>query len=133
MPTQHDAAEIVEVLQTETGQDRRAEVRLAYPVSQFVAFHDEWQIPTTEMSHLVLCHDISTTGISFYQPSPPPFDHCTLALGRPPRLTFVKAKVVHYAPFASPNQDWVIGCVFINKVEAISQMTALSNASPKGE
>ena len=97
-------------------EERRFEVRRAYPVNQLVAFHDESETPTKEMFRPVLCQDITPSGISFYFPGPPAADHCTIVLGRKPMLIFVKAKVVHYGPYLGPNQEWVIGCEFLSKV-----------------
>ena len=97
-------------------EERRAEPRRVYPITQQVAFHDESKVPTKEMFQAVLCHDISTSGISFYLSGPPDSNHCTLALGRAPRLIYVAAEVVHYGPYEGPNQEWVIGCRFLKKV-----------------
>ena len=97
-------------------EERRSEVRRAYPVTQVVAFHDESETPTKEMFRPVLCQDISPSGISFYLSGPPAADHCTIVLGRKPMLIFVKAKVVHYGPYLGPKREWVIGCEFLGKV-----------------
>jgi hypothetical protein len=99
------------------GEERRCEVRRAYPVTQLVAFHDNAEMPTQDMFRTLLCHDISTRGISFYHSGPCLFDHCTIALGRRPCLIYVKAEIVHYGPYLGPNQQWVIGCRFLGKVQ----------------
>jgi len=88
-------------------------------VTQLVAFHEEDQSVTKEMLQAVRCHDISLSGISFFLTSPPPLKYCTLVLGRPPYLIFVKAWVVHYEPQSATLREWKIGCQFIEKVESL--------------
>jgi hypothetical protein len=104
-------------------QDRRDEARRAYPVSQAVAFHHEGELPAADEFRMVMCKDISTSGISFYYPAAPMADHCTLALGREPNVLAVTAKVVHYGPFLGPDGEWLIGCRFVKKVagQALSE------------
>jgi hypothetical protein len=101
------------------GNDLRFDPRWSYPVIQLVAFHAQDEPVTKEMLQAVRCHDISLGGISFFLPKPPPFKHCTIVLGRPPALIFVRAKVIHYEATGSPSHDWRIGCQFLEKVESL--------------
>jgi hypothetical protein len=98
--------------------DRRRDPRWPYRVSQMVAFHDELAKPTKEMLRPVRCHDISLSGISFFLEGQPAGEHCTLVLGRPPGLTFVKARVVHSEPTEASPSTWIIGCEFVEKLPA---------------
>jgi hypothetical protein len=96
----------------------RRDPRWPYAVTQMVAFHEEDQPPTKEMLQAVRCHDISLRGISFYFSSPPPQTHCTIVLGRPPNLIFVKGRVIHCEALGS-SSEWKIGCQFIEKAESM--------------
>ena len=98
--------------------EQRRNPRWPYPVIQLVAFHDEDQQPTKKMLRAVRCHDISLSGISFFLSSPPPLKHCTVVLGRQPKMIFVRARVVHYEAQGASLREWKIGCQFIEKVES---------------
>ncbi len=117
-----DIAAIIQSVQNGTPDGRQPEKRhdprWPYRVTQLVAFHAEYEPPTKEMLQAVRCHDISLGGISFYFAGPPPQKHCTMVLGHPPNLIFVRARVVHcQAPHSS--EDWVIGCQFIEKAHSM--------------
>jgi hypothetical protein len=96
--------------------------RRPYPVTQLVAFHEEGQQPTKEMLQAVRCHDISLGGISFFLSGPPPQKHCTLVLGRPPGLIFVRARVAHCEAHGTSMREWKVGCEFIEKAESMIAM-----------
>ena len=98
--------------------ERRRNPRWPYRVTQMVAFHDELVKPTKDMLQAVRCHDISLSGISFFLVGPPTSEHCTLFLGRPPGLIFVKARVVHSEPTEDSPGMWIIGCEFVKKLPA---------------
>ena len=98
--------------------ERRNDPRWPYAVTQLVAFHEEDQQPTKEMFQPVRCHDISLGGISFFLSGPPPLKHCTVILGRPPSLIFVRARITHYEAQGASLREWKIGCQFIEKVES---------------
>jgi hypothetical protein len=102
------------------GRNRRGSNRHKYPAAQLVAFHDEAQVPTTALFEGVRCHDLSTSGISFFLPDPPAFEYCTVVLGRPPALIYVKARVMHYSPYAGRAREWLIGCQFVCRVNVSS-------------
>jgi hypothetical protein len=115
--------EIAAVIQPfETGSpdmrqcERRSDPRWPYAVTQLVAFHEEGQSPTKGMFRPVRCQDISLGGISFYLPNPPPLRYCTVILGRPPGLIFVRARVAHFEATGASLREWKIGCQFIEKV-----------------
>ena len=117
-----EIARIVQSVENGTPAGRQPEMRRdprwPYGVTQLVAFHEEDQRPTKEMLQAVRCYDISLGGISFYFAGPPPQRHCTMVLGRPPNLIFVKARVAHCeAQGSSP--EWKIGCQFIEKAESM--------------
>jgi hypothetical protein len=97
--------------------ERRRDQRYPYRVTQMVAFHDEAASPTKDLLQPVRCHDISLSGISFFLAGPPKCEHCTLLLGRPPRLLFVKARVVHSEPTEDSPDTWIIGCEFVEKMD----------------
>jgi hypothetical protein len=99
--------------------EQRRDPRWSYAVTQLVAFHEEDQQPTKEMLQAVRCRNISLGGISFFLPGPPPSQHCTFVLGRPPGLMFVRARVAHSEPREASSQEWLVGCQFIEKVESM--------------
>ena len=108
----HDAAIEESVAR---GAERRKSKRRPYVATHLVAFHAEGQNPAQNMFQAVRCREISTSGVSFLCEGPPPFDYCTLMLGRHPRQIRVKAWVVHCLPFAGPDEQWIIGCNFLDK------------------
>ena len=87
-------------------------------MTQLVAFHAENQPATKEMLQPVECHDISLGGISFFMSSSPPSEYCTVILGRPPALIFVRARVTH-SEKENELRRWKIGCKFIDKVDSL--------------
>jgi hypothetical protein len=99
--------------------ERRRDPRWPYRVTQMVAFHGESQKAAKEMLQAVRCHDISLSGISFFLSAPPKSQHCTLFLGRTPRLIVVKARVVHSEPVEDSPNTWIIGCEFVEKLAAL--------------
>lgn len=99
--------------------ERRSDARWPYPVTQLVAFHEDDQQVTKEMLQAVRCHDISLGGLSFFLAKPPPQKYCTVVLGRPPSLIFVKARVAHFEATGASLREWIIGCQFIEKVESL--------------
>jgi hypothetical protein len=103
--------------------EQRRDPRWSYPVTQSVAFHEEGDTVTKEMLQAVRCHDISLGGMSFFVSTPPPFRHCTVVLGRPPVLIFVRARVIHYEATGKSLREWKIGCQFLEKVDSLLERT----------
>jgi hypothetical protein len=107
-------------VQADVSEDeRRVDPRWSYPVIQLVAFHGEDDPVTKEMLQAVRCNDISLGGISFFLPSPPASKHCTLVLGRAPRLMFIRAMVVHCQATGASLPEWIVGCQFLQKVDSL--------------
>jgi hypothetical protein len=96
------------------GEERRRSQRRTYVATHLVAFHQESQSPAENTFQAVRCREISTSGVSFLCDGPPPFDHCTMMLGRHPQLIRVRARVIHCFPFAGPNDQWIVGCNFLD-------------------
>ena len=118
--------EIAKIIQPfQTGQpdahqpELRSDPRWAYSVIQLVAFHEKDQQPTKEMLQAVRCHNISLGGLSFYLSGSPSHEYCTLVLGFPPKLIFVKARVTHSEAQGTSQGMWKIGCQFLEKMEPI--------------
>ena len=118
-----EIADIIQPLQTGQPVDHRPELRSdprwPYSVIQLVAFHEKDQRPTKEMLQAVRCHDISLGGLSFFLSGSPPCEYCTLVLGSPPNLIFVKARVTHSEAQRASQHMWKIGCQFIEKAESM--------------
>ena len=98
--------------------ERRREPRYPYRVTQLAAFHEASQKATKEMFQPVRCHDISLGGISFFLAGPPKTEHCTLVLGRPPALIYVRAQILHSEPTEDSPDTWIIGCQFVERLSA---------------
>ena len=107
--------EVLHNLERAEGQELRGCPRHPFQVTQPVAPFDGSQDPSTAVFRLVRCNDISQSGISFYWPCPPDFTRALLALGTPENRIFMAARVVRHV--ARPGNEFLIGCVFIERVE----------------
>jgi|SRR5208283_5467253 len=118
-----EIAKIIQPFETEQPfahqPENRSDPRWPYSVIQLVAFHEKDQEPTKAMMQAVWCHDISLGGISFFLSDEPPHEYCTLVLGFPPNLIFVKARIAHSVAQGTSPSMWKIGCQFIEKLEAM--------------
>ena len=65
---------------------------------------------------LVRCHDLSTSGISFYWPTAPNFDHVIVALASPKGTTRVLAHVVFNGQQPGEPGEYLIGCRFVRRL-----------------
>jgi hypothetical protein len=96
--------------------DRRNTARHAFPTVQRVAPCRGTAVPTDADFHLVRCHDLSTSGISFYWPSSPDFDQVIVALASPQGTTRVLARVMFHGQQGGQQGQYLIGCRFIRRV-----------------
>ena len=109
-----------------TGQpiDRRNQPRRPFRTNQFIAPCASGELPTREMFRQVPCHDISSGGFSFLLPEPPEFRNIVVALGAPPKVTYLAALVVHTRVHNSgPVPMYLVGCRFIGRVELDAECT----------
>ena len=65
---------------------------------------------------LVRCHDLSTSGISFYWPTAPKFDHVIVALAAQKGTTRVLAHVVFAGKQPDATGEYLVGCRFLRRL-----------------
>ncbi len=107
-----------EELRTGKPVDRRNQPRRPFPTSQFIAPYFDGQLPTREMFRQVPCHDISSGGFSFLLPEPPDFQSFVVALGVPPKATYLTARVIHTTvTHSGPVPMCLVGCRFTGRVD----------------
>jgi hypothetical protein len=96
--------------------DRRESERHSFPAVQRIAPCRGTAVPTEADFQLVRCHDLSTSGISFYWPTAPNFDQVIVALASPQGTTRVLARVMFHGPQAGPQGQFLIGCRFVRRL-----------------
>ena len=66
----------------------------------------------------VCCKDIGTDGFSFHTNEPPPSDSLIVALGSPPRFTYVDARVVRVTPVERRGHIvYLVGCSYAGQAD----------------
>jgi len=99
------------------GSDRRAAVRLRFPHKQFVAPYHGGCIPSRASFKEVVCRDLSEQGFSFLATCPPDFEMLVVALGVPPNLTYMTARIVNRIRVSDgPMPLYRIGCRFTGRL-----------------
>lgn len=100
----------------EPWQARRSP-RHEYRFPQLIAPYEGEKLPERGDFYEVDCRDLSSGGIALYLSRPPMFETLVVALGRPPQLRYVTAKVARVEPIKEEGQDlYVVGCRFTGKV-----------------
>lgn len=95
--------------------ERRKSPRQKFPVQQWVAPYHR-KIPRADEYVPVSCHDLSTCGVAFYWPDEPDFTQAIVGLGKPPNLTYVRARVVRHARSKTTGR-FLVACEFIDRVK----------------
>ena len=99
------------------GGKRREARRHEFLCHQFVAPYVGGVLPQQTEFRRVLCHDLSPSGFSFIEASPPDCDLLIVALGSAPYI-FVSAQVVHQEPIEVDGQNlFLMGCHFVARVK----------------
>ena len=105
---------IVNLTRTKGRRERRKSPRQRFPVKQMVApFYRK--MPKTDQFVEVSCHDLSTSGFSFYWPIRPDFTKAIVGLGKGPDLTYLAARVIR-TDECGPGGRVLIGCEFVDRV-----------------
>lgn len=100
-----------------SASDRRKNNRRTYNQWQFMANFDGKRAPRQTDFRLVLCHDLSPTGFSFYCDKPMRQKKLVIALGTAP-FTFFEAEVVRSEwEDADSEAGWLLGCRFVRLLE----------------
>jgi hypothetical protein len=110
------AASLVALMGGSDSAERRESQRHSFPAVQRVAPCRGTAVPTEADFHLVRCHDLSTSGISFYWPTSPNFDQVIVALASPKGTTRVLARVMFHGPQAGQQGQYLIGCRFVRRL-----------------
>ena len=120
-PTPVDSTELNELIQlpdeSERGTDRRSVVRVRFPHKQFVAPYHGGCLPSRASFKEVVCRDLSEQGFSFLATCPPDFDMLVVALGVPPSLTYMTARIVNRIRVSDGTIPlYRIGCRFTGRL-----------------
>jgi hypothetical protein len=110
-----EVGEILKAIQPPgTQTERRGTVRFPFSVVQAIAPYNGSQLPSKTAFRKVRCCDLSTAGVSFLLPQSPDFENVVVALGKPPQLIYVTARLANCRPAAG---GFLVGCSLVAKVE----------------
>lgn len=99
------------------GDERRMSFRRPFTFRQHIAPYHGGSLPGKASFRVVECQDISSTGFSFLSTQLPDFDSLVVALGAPPRLTYLQAHIVNRFPVNDGSMPlYRIGCRFAGPV-----------------
>ena len=97
--------------------ERRRRARLSYPYSQRIAPILDGRLPDDEEFVQIQCNDIAAGGFSFISAKPMQSDMLVVALGTPPRLTYLTAQVAHVTRIERDgNRMYLVGCSYIGRI-----------------
>lgn len=97
--------------------ERRAVERRPYPKTELLAPCGPGGLPHPSMFHEVLCHEISTAGISFFLPRPPAFQSAVITLGKSTDKVSMLIRVVHCTEYdETGRQRYLVGGHFEGRV-----------------
>jgi len=115
-------AEISGTLLSQTPHDeRRAVPRQGFSAQELVAPYVDARIPRLSEFFRVPCIDISTRGIGFNWPTEPDFSYVVVALGNPPDVIYLSARIVNCRPDPSQAGGFRVGCQFLGRVMPSAQ------------
>lgn len=99
-------------------RDRRIRNRQAFSTVQSVAPLVDGRMPKLTELREVLCHDLSTSGVSFYCAKPPEYEQLLVRLCAGTKSTYLTAQVMHCRPVADGGETaFLAGCKFTGRVE----------------
>ncbi len=104
----------------QTAQEQRASPRLGYGFRQQIAPIYGGALPQKKDFRYVRCHDISRSGFSFYLSEPPDYENLVIALGSPPQLNYLTARVARVGE--EPRESGtacVVGCRFTGRLPGL--------------
>jgi PAS domain S-box-containing protein len=97
--------------------ERRTSRRRAYPFAQRIAPWSGDAPPSPRQFFRVHCKDISEGGIAFFMDRLPDFEDLVMALGHPPKLTHITARVVRVAGVEHNGRHrYLVGCRFTGRL-----------------
>lgn len=96
--------------------ERRRHPRRSFPYKQRIAAVVNGKLPDRQTFVDVQCKDIAASGFSFLSPMPPASDTLVVALGVPPRATYLVAQVVHVTRVEKRGErKFLIGCAYVGR------------------
>ena len=99
--------------------EQRSAKRWPYPVTELLAACRQGRLPNHTMFREVVCHDLSTTGISFFLPRPPGFRLAVITLGKLTDKTSMLIRVVHSTAYdVTGHNRYLVGCQFVRRVSS---------------
>ena len=99
-------------------KDRRTRPRRSYPYAQLIAPMIDNKRPQPSAFREVRCRDIAAGGFSYLSPDKPDYQELVIGFGAAPAITYVKAKIVHYAPIEiDGHTQYNVGCCYTGRVE----------------
>lgn len=106
--------DVIDQLKRAKGRrERRKSPRQEFPIQQIMApFYRK--MPTAQQFVPVSCHDLSTSGISFYWPQVPDFSKAIIGLGTQ-HVTYVAVRVVRHT-LCKTSGRVIIACEFVDRV-----------------
>lgn len=98
--------------------DRRRRPRRSFTYYQRIAPMEGSRVPPLRMFRRVKCLDISAGGFSFLSSVAPNATNYVVALGNPPVVINVAARVVHVTPTDSEGQTaYLVGCQYTGRLD----------------
>jgi PAS domain S-box-containing protein len=98
--------------------DRRRRLRRAFAYFQRIAPAGGGRIPPLRMFRRVQCLDISAGGFSFLSSTAPSETEYVVALGNPPVVIHVAARVVHVTPTNHEGRPMhLVGCAYTGRLD----------------
>lgn len=99
-------------------RERRRRPRRSYPYRQLIAPILDGKQPPRSAFVQIECNDIAAGGFSFVSPQPPQSNQLVVALGVPPRLTYLSAEVAHVTRLKQDGKTmYQIGCTYTGRVQ----------------
>jgi PAS domain S-box-containing protein len=96
--------------------ERRMHPRRSFPYKQRIAAVVDGKLPDRQTFVDVQCKDIAASGFSFLSPRPPASDTLVVALGVPPRVTYLVAQVIHVTRVEKRGErKFLIGCAYVGR------------------
>jgi diguanylate cyclase (GGDEF)-like protein len=96
--------------------DRRGWSRKEFEATQWLAPCEPGRPIRRESFREVQCRDISAGGFSFILDEAPEFSEVIVALGTPPNVTYVRAKIMHVEKGSPTTGTFLIGCRFAERL-----------------
>lgn len=104
--------------QSDDDAERRAGNRESFQSVQFMGPIVNGRLPKPAEMTEVVCHDISTSGFSFFAGQPQRSEQLLVRLNGALKSTYLIAQVIHCRPVADGGEaGFLVGCKFTGRVE----------------